>query len=358
MVSRRTAHPGSGVVYLKLADIALPPNIWIKVVTGSGKQEMIAERLQKTLLIFEIVGGVILMALLLYLISVPVASLKQTSNMIRQLKRGATASFIENANHAVSQIIAIEEVNQIRQDTIELSTVLDQAVTERVLRSIAETRAEEKKSALSKAAHEFELERKQLAQEFHDDLGQRMTAIRYQLAMLQKASTPTSTKEQITAITQSIVKMESSITSILDGLHPPLIDSLGILGAISAVVREMTEANRRKCTYDVVVSEKVGESAVAIQIALFRIVQESINNALKYARPSHIRIRIEYSKTEEHLLEGSIYNDGGGFDQSEVGAGRGLSGMEERVMRLGGQFSIKSSSQEEETTVSFSIPVA
>lgn len=344
----------------KLPLIYLPDSVFVTVTTKSVSVKAVTQKLQRTLSVADMFGGLVVVFLIFYLISVRSGELIKIAEMIVSLGSGNFKRFKEISKEAPKKLLfSVKEFSKIRQSAFDLAGRLDNAVNETIMRVVAEKVAVEKKTALSKVSREFEFQRKQLAQEFHDDLGQRMVALRFMSKMLPKCATLADVAVMAESISAVVAKMDESVTSILGGLHPPLIDALGIVGAITAVVAEMEALKgQRACEFNVIITDKLAGADVAIQVAIFRIVQEALTNAIKYARPKHINITIRSDSDDwEEYISGEIENDGEGFDVANAGLGLGLIGMRERVMHLNGEFTV-SSKLSEGTRIEFSIPLA
>lgn len=347
------------IFQFKLPLVHLPDNVWIRVSAKSVNVKTITYKLQHTLRIADLIGGLSIVIIILYMVSIRTKELKKISEMIVNLGNGNFKRFKDIAKiMPANKLLQVREFSQIRESTLELAGRLDNAVNETVMRKVAENVAAEKKAALSKASRDFEFKSKQLAQEFHDELGQRMVALKFMAVMLKQNEDPQDIAVTVDAISDLVIKMEENISSILDGLHPPLIDALGIVGAISAVVREIEASNRRACQFKVNVTDKLAEADAAIQVTVFRIVQEALTNAIKHSRPKCIEISIRsIRKDNKSFIAGQIENDGSGFDPAAVRSGRGLLGMKERVMCLDGELLVLSSDGPTGTKIKFLIPL-
>lgn len=346
------------LMVFKLPNVDMSDNAYVYVENHSDKLTLIINKLQYSLLLSNLIGGFVIVLVVYYLIAYRTRDISQISNMIVDLIHGDRTKFSKHYRRSTDWVIQIEEVTQIRKNTEELSKQLDSAVEESIKREIAERIIEEKKNILAKASRDFEVEKKRLALEFHDDLGQRMVALRFSAALLRKMTNIDDVVVMADKMSNMITKMENSVTSILDGLHPPLIDTLGVVGAINAIVEEMNYANNNKVFFGIHVSEELESMETAIQVAVFRLVQESISNALKYAAPSKIDIDIGVIVIDSaKYIRGTIKNDGIGFNVHQHYDGMGLSGMHDRVSRLNGELIIDSNIDSPGTVIEFLIPI-
>jgi signal transduction histidine kinase len=215
------------------------------------------------------------------------------------------------------------------------------------------------------ARHEFsrrlmssqEQERKRIAQELHDCLGQDLLLIKTsaQMAAASEQLDPRA-YERLTLIISLASKAVGNVRSITGNLRPPELDRLGLAAAIEAMADNVSESSKLDVQCGV---EHVDHQVPkADEINLYRIVQECLSNAIKHSNASHVRIQ---SHRVNGTLDLSVSDDGRGFDPSDhlgggVSSGMGLVGMSERTRSLGGRLSIESAPGRG-ARVSLSIPV-
>jgi signal transduction histidine kinase len=197
-------------------------------------------------------------------------------------------------------------------------------------------------------------ERRFIAHELHDELGQMLTVIKLRLSMRGRGGDGS---EQTSETLGLIDGMIDRIRKISADLRPPLLDEVGLFpalrvyvdaqSALSGVPIELSshDADERRLDPD-------------REIACFRVVQESITNALRHASPKRIRVKAARLPSAISL---SIADDGSGFDTEELAvvasAGHlGIVGMQERVHARGGSFRI-SSRRGSGTTVDVEMPI-
>jgi signal transduction histidine kinase len=195
------------------------------------------------------------------------------------------------------------------------------------------------------AAHQTDLiedERRLLAREIHDDLGQRLTALRLDLAMAINAMRSTSSAgllaqvEQLKGAIDDILRITRDLSK---KVRPPSLD-IGFLPAVEALCDEFNE--RLPATVRFVNHTHTGiVPSEACAIAAFRLLQESLNNAARHAHCRHIDISLDVVDGWLHLW---VVDDGVGFDPQTKPRNRtyGLLGMHERVAALGGELRLKS----------------
>lgn len=180
-----------------------------------------------------------------------------------------------------------------------------------------------------------EEERRRVARELHDDLGQDLTVLK--LGLKSGKSTPFS--DPLRIVDGLIVK----VRELSRALRPALLDEVGLAPALSAYLEEQSTVSGIAMKLETPGFE--GRLPGELEIACFRLVQEAVTNALRHAQPKRIDVRIERA---DSLLSLRIEDDGRGFGGPEALARAaldghvGIVGMRERTRALGGTFRIHS----------------
>jgi signal transduction histidine kinase/ligand-binding sensor domain-containing protein len=187
-------------------------------------------------------------------------------------------------------------------------------------------------------------ERKRIAGELHDEMGQALTAVKINLQLLPGNPDPDWIAERSAETVALVDRMIQKIRDLSLTLRPALLDELGL----AAALRAFAESQARLAGIEVRVdaSPDVGGLPPEIEIAAFRMVQESITNVIRHAGAKQATVTV---RRVENDLKIVVRDDGRGFDVSEAmeraGRGRaiGLAGIQERVHGLGGEFAVESS---------------
>lgn len=213
------------------------------------------------------------------------------------------------------------------------------------------------KSEIRKLATHLELvredERKRIAREIHDDLGQNLMALRLDISMLAENANSTLCKQTIHSALQQIDATIKAVRAIINGLRPAVLD-LGLHAAVEWQAREFERRSGIACELQIDHEEFLLDEVCVT--ALFRIVQESLTNIIRHAQASQVRIGLQRS---DGVLFLQIADDGVGYvaDCHQPGDGFGLVGIKERTHALGGSFSI-ASKPGEGMAIMLSIPIA
>ncbi len=191
---------------------------------------------------------------------------------------------------------------------------------------------------------EREQERKHLARELHDQVIQDLLSLNYQLEEIETEGVVTpSLKGELTDVREGIRVLVNDLRRMCGDLRPPTIDSLGLGAALQSYTREWAGLTGVSLTLDL--DSNLGRLPEAIELSIFRIVQEGLSNVRKHARAGAVQICLKH--TSPRMLMISIADNGrglaGGFDLSTLSAQGhyGLLGLSERVALLRGRLRLQ-----------------
>lgn len=179
-------------------------------------------------------------------------------------------------------------------------------------------------------------ERKSLARDLHDEVGQHLTAIHIDASAIMNAKTIKAARESAKAINDVARQMVSIVHGLLQRLRPGGLDQFGLTVALNELVETWRQRNQ-SVEISLNISGKLEGIDETVAIAAYRIVQECLTNVSKHAHANHVSI-IVHRFSDEITID--ILDNGTGFDQTKQAAGFGLAGMRERVEGLGGKLSI------------------
>jgi signal transduction histidine kinase len=191
---------------------------------------------------------------------------------------------------------------------------------------------------------EGEQERKHLARELHDQVIQDLISINFQLENVEtEHKLPTTFAGELKDVRDGIRELVMELRQICGSLRPPTIDSLGLGAAIQSFTSEWGERTGIKAT--LCVDTRLGRLPETIELSIFRIVQEGLNNVWRHAKASSVKIEVQH--TSPRALMVRIEDDGMGFTESVDMANLsksghfGLLGISERVALLGGRMRLQ-----------------
>ncbi len=212
------------------------------------------------------------------------------------------------------------------------------------LRLRALTQAQAEREAFSQQLIESqEQERRRISAELHDGLGQALLVVKHQARQaMNTPGAPPEAVERWSRVAQSTQTAIDEVRGIVSALRPAMLETIGLTGALSAMLQQTAESGQVKLTWQV--PDMAGAIPQGHDIELFRVVQEALNNVLKHSNAAHVRVELR-REPGRWILE--IEDDGCGFDESATlaGDGRGgfgLRGMRERLRILGGTLIITS----------------
>ncbi len=199
-----------------------------------------------------------------------------------------------------------------------------------------------------------EEERTSIAREIHDELGQQLTAIKMDVAWIDKRIPKESTEEKrkLKNIIGMLNESNQSIRRILSELRPRILDDHGWLEAIEWLGRQFSETTGIPAKFKM--PEKDVKVSNQLATSIFRIFQEAFTNITRHAQAKNVSYSIDI--IEENIVS-IIEDDGVGFDISSVQNNKsyGILGIKERVRALGGKFELVSS-QGKGTRIIVSLP--
>jgi len=201
------------------------------------------------------------------------------------------------------------------------------------LREIAETKTQFSRQLIESQ----EAERKRIAAELHDGLGQNLVVIKNRAMLgINKGDDKERVKKELNSISESAAQALEEVREITNNLRPQLLDRLGLTKAINAMLKKVSGVIEIESEIDSI-DNIFNETE---EISIYRIVQESLNNIIKHSDASDASVKI---KRDENKITIKIEDNGKGFDVLNLkSGGLGLIGLKERAQLLGGEFVIDS----------------
>lgn len=189
--------------------------------------------------------------------------------------------------------------------------------------------------------HLQEDERRRLSAELHDELGQHLTAIRFEAEVIKTAKTLEDAQQSAEAIDSIGRDMKNIVRSMLQRLRPPELDLFGLQATITEMVADW-ELSHPQCKINYLCQADFSQLDEATQLNIYRIVQEGLTNISRHAGLTGLNITISLLSSDDqiHIL---ILDDGQGCDLTQRTSGFGLNGMRERVESCSGTISLESS---------------
>jgi two-component system sensor histidine kinase DegS len=224
--------------------------------------------------------------------------------------------------------ISVRKQNEIKFEKLSVDKYNEQIATQKMISS--------------KIIDAQEEERKRVAKDIHDGIGQMLTALKFTVESINinKIASSAEKIENLNSLTKQIIK---GVRMATFNLTPPELTDHGISSAIQTLTTQLSKLTSKNIVFENKTNfyERLDS---LVETNLYRITQEAVNNAIKYAKSNFILVNIKHNKD---VLSITIEDDGIGFDLKSVkkvdsGKGMGLLFMEERVKYIDGRLFINS----------------
>ena len=199
-----------------------------------------------------------------------------------------------------------------------------------------------------------EAERHRWARELHDETLQALGGLKVLLSSATRLDDPEAMRSAMRNATEQLTGDIEALRALIAELRPPALDQLGLAPALSSLAQRTAAGNDLEVRADVALPDerRLGPD---LETTVYRVVQESLTNAVKHAGASSIDIVV---RCAEDAVEVSVADDGVGFDsEAAAGNGFGLAGMRERVELAGGELSV-AAGDEAGTVICARLPLA
>jgi signal transduction histidine kinase len=282
------------------------------------------------------------------------AAQEDLAAMFRSYQAGAVDYIVkpiipEALRSKLAVFVGLHDMNRMLS-----AELAERAMTEARLRS-----SEENLRAL--AAHlqsVREEERIHIAREIHDELGQALTGLKFDINSLAKACASgesASVPQRAVAMGTSIDRIINSVRRIASGLRPEVLDEIGLGAAIEWQAREFSRRTGIRCTVEL--QPGFNDPDKQRSTALFRIFQELLTNVARHANAT--RVSVSLVETDDESLSLTVEDNGRGIKEAEFESSKSLGflGLRERVLAFGGSIEVKGE-EGKGTRVSVSVPLA
>lgn len=203
-----------------------------------------------------------------------------------------------------------------------------------------------------------EEERKRIAMDIHDGIGQMLTSLKYQIESL-PGNDDEKTNKKIAEIKHGIKDVIKEVRRVTFNLKPTVLGDYGLQAALNVFIQEIAKLSDTEIVYRTE-GNMTYRLPQKVENNTFRIVQEAINNAIKYSNASRIEVHLQQ---DEHAFIITVTDEGDGFDEkiietrdTNIESGRGFFNMYERTEYINGNLDIKSSPGKG-TSVKLTVPL-
>jgi two-component system, NarL family, sensor histidine kinase UhpB len=193
----------------------------------------------------------------------------------------------------------------------------------------------ERRESASRALAAQEAERKRIAVELHDEVGQNMTGV---LLLLGKVASevPPERRELLAEAQEATRRNVDEVRRIAQELRPELLEHLGLVSALKALATNFTE--RAGLEFEKDFARKLPELEPDVELAVYRVAQESLTNVARHARARRVLLSLQPGRDSVVLR---MVDDGCGLNGQPAVGGGGLRGMRERALLVGATLAIK-----------------
>ena len=264
---------------------------------------------------------------------------------------------ITEANGEVVRVALFSrDITENKQAEDELKSAREAlALYSRELEAKVKKRTEEIRRLTGKMMEGQERERRAIARELHDELGQMLTALRMEAVWLRDHSSETDPgiSERALTMCELIDKAIDDVKDLAIRVRPGILDDLGLVEALEWYTGEFEKRTHISCAFE------RGELPVidnVLATAFYRIAQEALTNVARHTSADHAEVRIQENSGVIRL---SVKDNGRGFNPGQTGVleGLGVAGMRERAALVGGELEFDSSPGKG-TTVRFTVSLS
>jgi two-component system, NarL family, sensor histidine kinase UhpB len=207
---------------------------------------------------------------------------------------------------------------------------------------------EQKRQLAERAVSLQDVERKQIARELHDEFGPYLFSLRaHASALVRLAESGEPAREAVrqhgNAVLEQVNALQLFNRRVLERLRPAGLAELGLSGALEALLRLWRES-RPDVAIETAISRSLGVTGETTQLTIYRVVQEALTNVFRHARATSVSVTVEPTGTSASRGGALVrVRDNGCGLTPDHKLGRGLTGMRERILALGGTLSVASS---------------
>lgn len=235
-----------------------------------------------------------------------------------------------------SILILCSDITERKKNLLKVEQLTQQNFEERML---------QKKAQASQIVEGQEEERKRIAKDIHDGIGQMLTALKFNIESIDLENKK-KTAEKIVYLKSLAADLIKGVRTATFNLTPPELSDHGIFPALQKMTVELSKLTGKTILFDNKTEEHIRFDSLA-ETNIYRVTQEAVNNAIKYAQANYILVTINF---KDEILSVVIDDDGTGFDDSILAeapknsseGGMGLFFMKERIDYINGRLFINS----------------
>jgi signal transduction histidine kinase len=312
---------------------------FVRLGLGESRLQAIIDSTTRRMLLttlYVALAGVLAAVLLTWLLTRPILDLVTTTNRVRH------GDLTARAPHWTD-----DEIGKLADAFNQMIGELEKSQQALLEKEAARTHL------LSRLIDAQEDERKRIARDLHDDVGQTLTSALVSIKLLEQNEQAAEAQEKIAGLRQIVNEALTRVRLLSRQLRPSALDDLGLAAALERYISEFT-SRYPELTIDFH-SSVTNRLSATIETPLYRIIQEAMTNAARHSGASTVSVLVTQ---REGRVQAIIEDNGHGFDVNcmrRAGSSVGLHSMLERTQLLGGKLTIESNS--DGTTVYVEIPL-
>jgi two-component system sensor histidine kinase UhpB len=257
-----------------------------------------------------------------------IAPLERIVHALTDVERGALDTRLP--------LLRGREARQIGESFNRMAAAVEETVRIRELAERARAQLANGRAVSREIQARMEEERRLLARELHDELGQTVTAIRSIAASIAPGAVPNGVGERIKMIEELAVRLQEGLRDLVPRLRPLALDELGLAEALRDLVEDH-RTHHGDLSFELKTSGNLEAISGELAIALYRVVQESLTNVVRHAQATRCVVAVAAGRNDLTL---TIEDDGLGVVDGDLAKADhfGVRGMRERIESLGGTF--------------------
>jgi two-component system, NarL family, sensor histidine kinase UhpB len=193
----------------------------------------------------------------------------------------------------------------------------------------------ERADSRRRALRAQEAERGRVARELHDEVGQLLTGVVFQLEGL-AAAVPAARREEVAGIQDNVREGVQTVREIASGLRPPALDEFGLRASLVALAAGFGERSGLRVRHHI--DPALPALDAETELALYRVAQEAMTNVARHAHAHEVELLL---RCDDHAVALTVADDGLGISTEDLHSSHGVAGMRERALLAGGSLEIR-----------------
>lgn len=319
-------------ITLSASQIPLPKNYHLLAVFRTSYSDSAIKRFWQSTIVVTFLAYSTMAVLLFFSLSLPLRRLRRMSSVFPLLVSGQFELFRQRLRNTRFTHF-YDEIDVLADISVKLSRDLQDFESARINLKTAE-----KLSVVT--AKVLEQEKKRIAKDLHDELGQHLAALLLETRSIRPlADNPDHVLKKIDYFEKSLHHIYDRVNVLMDKIRPEILDTLGLEDSLYSLIHEFGQISE-ECKYILTIENSLStEIDDETSTAIYRIVKECLTNTAKHSKATQVYVNID---SDDDVLELEISDNGIGFDIQQIDASQSIAVMRQRIESLGGILTIKS----------------